>query len=192
VSDPHRKTASARPEVRSVIAGIGWPGIPSDPGAHLAALLFQLERSQWLPAEQLRERQLGQLRMLLRHAKATVPYYARTLRGLDADRLDWTAFHALHTLSRKDLQAGFDVLKVCTAYAVDGVVTDRFLPDAHDLARVEPVYESLPGFTEEITGATTRESLPANALAYIRFIENYVGLPVGIVSVGPDRTQTIR
>jgi len=114
VSDPHRKTASLGPGVRSVIAGICWPGIPSDPGAHLAALLFQLDRSQWLPAEQLRECQLEQLRTLLRHAKATVPYYARTLCELDVDRLDWAAFHALPTLSRKDLQANFDVLKSST------------------------------------------------------------------------------
>ena len=114
MSDPHRKTASPEPGVRSVIAGICWPGIPSDPGAHLAALLFQLDRSQWLPAEQLRECQLEQLRTLLRHAKATVPYYARTLCELDVDRLDWAAFHALPTLSRKDLQANFDVLKSST------------------------------------------------------------------------------
>lgn len=111
MSEPRSEAASPAPEVRSVVAGIGWPGIPSDSGAHLAALLFQLERSQWLPAEQLRERQLEQLRTLLRHAKATVPYYERTLRGLDVDRLDWAAFHALPTLSRKALQACFDVLK---------------------------------------------------------------------------------
>lgn len=111
MSESRSEAGSPEPEVRGVIAGIGWPGIPSDPGAHLAALLFQLERSQWLPAEQLRERQLEQLRALLRHAKATVPFHARTLRELDVDRLDWAAFHALPTLSRTDLQAGFDALK---------------------------------------------------------------------------------
>lgn len=99
------------PEVRSVVAGIGWPGIPSDPGAHLAALLFQLERTQWLPAEQLRDCQLEQMRALLRHALATVPFYAGVLRGLDIERLDWPAFHALPILSRKELQESFDALK---------------------------------------------------------------------------------
>lgn len=91
-----------------------------------------------------------------------------------------------------DVLAGFDELKVCIAYRVDGTVTDRFLPDAHDLAQVEPVYETVPGFAEDITEATTREGLPASAQRYIRFIEEYIGLPVGIVSVGPDRKQTIR
>lgn len=111
MSDPRHKTASPGPEVRSIVAGIAWPGIPGDPGAHLAALLFQLERSQWLPAEQLRERQLEQLRALLRHAKATVPRHAGTLREIDPERLDRAAFLALPTLSRKDLQADFDALK---------------------------------------------------------------------------------
>ena len=72
MSDPRRQAVAAEPVVRGVVAGIGWPGVPSDPGAHLAALLFQLERSQWLPEERLRERQLDQLRHLLRHARATV------------------------------------------------------------------------------------------------------------------------
>lgn len=111
MSESRSEAGSPEPEVRSVIAGIGWPGIPSDPGAHLAALLFQLERSQWLPAERLRERQLWQLRVLLRHAKATVSYYADALRKTDVEWLDWAAFHDLPTLSRKDLQAGFDALK---------------------------------------------------------------------------------
>ena len=99
------------PEVRSVVAGIGWPGIPSDPGAHLAALLFQLERSQWLPEPLLRERQLAQLRLLLLHARQTVPHYAESLRGLDLDRLDWEGFRTLPPLSRKALQERFDALR---------------------------------------------------------------------------------
>lgn len=105
------EAALSEPEVRSAVAGIGWPGIPNDPGAHLAALLFQLERSQWLSPEWLRERQLGQLRALLRHAKATVPFYEGSLRETDVDRLDWAAFQALPTLPRKGLQAGFEALK---------------------------------------------------------------------------------
>mgnify|MGYP002402136199 CR=1 FL=1 len=94
-----------------------------------------------------------------------------------------------------DVLAGFSELRVCTAYRIggpSGPVTDRFLPDAHDLAEVTPVYETLPGFSEEITAATTRAALPPNAHRYIAFIEKYVGLPVEIVSVGPDRAQTIR
>jgi adenylosuccinate synthase len=94
-----------------------------------------------------------------------------------------------------DVLAGFDELKVCTAYRIGGpggTVTDRFLPDAHDLAAVTPVYETMPGFSQEITAATRRDGLPAGAQRYLEFIERYVGLPVEIVSVGPDRAQTIR
>jgi phenylacetate-CoA ligase len=98
-------------EVRSVVADIGWPAIGADATAHLQALLFQMERSQWLPPEKLLERQLGQLKFLLRHAQSTVPHYAETLRGRDIDGLGWAAFRALPILTRKGLQTGFDALK---------------------------------------------------------------------------------
>lgn len=103
--------ARNEPEVRSVVSGIGWPGIGSDPAAHLQGLLFQMDRSQWLPEERLRERQLGQLKLLLRHAKSTVPHYAATLRDLDIDGLGWELFQALPLLTRKVLQSGFDSLR---------------------------------------------------------------------------------
>jgi adenylosuccinate synthase len=90
-----------------------------------------------------------------------------------------------------DVLAGFDELKVCTAYEIDGERTTRFLPDAHDLERATPVYETLPGFREEITAARSRSDLPATAQAYLDFIESFVGVPIEIVSVGPDREQTI-
>ncbi|MEO1128685.1 MAG: adenylosuccinate synthase [Planctomycetota bacterium] len=90
-----------------------------------------------------------------------------------------------------DVLAGFDELKVCTAYEIDGERTTRFLPDAHDLERATPVYETLPGFSEEITGARSRTELPRAAQAYLDFIESFVGVPIEIVSVGPDREQTI-
>lgn len=106
-----RSGTRSDPEVRSVVAGIGWPGIGSDAAAHLQALLFQMERSQWLPPEQLRARQLGQLRLLLRHAQSTVPHYAEALRGLEIDGLGWEPFRDLPLLTRKALQSGFDSLK---------------------------------------------------------------------------------
>lgn len=55
--------------------GIAWPALPGQGGVAVLALLFWLERTQWLPADQLRARQLRQLDVLLRHAQATVPYY---------------------------------------------------------------------------------------------------------------------
>lgn len=91
-----------------------------------------------------------------------------------------------------DVLSGFEELKICTHYRLpDGRVTDRFIPDAHRLEGVEPVYETLPGWTEEIDDATDRASLPANALRYLERIEQLTGLPVEIVSVGPERKQTL-
>ncbi len=117
-----RPDPSCDPPCRSVVAGIGWPAIGSDAAAHLQALLFQMERSQWLPEECLRERQLGQLKLLLRHARSTAPHYAEALRGLDVDGLDWEAFQALPLLTRKALQAGFESLKSAAVPPAHGAV----------------------------------------------------------------------
>ena len=91
-----------------------------------------------------------------------------------------------------DVLSGFDELKICTRYRLpDGTETDRFIPDAEQLATVEPVYEVLPGWREEIVDATDRAVLPEAARAFLDRIETIVGVPVAIVSVGPDRAQTL-
>ncbi|MCH2138407.1 MAG: adenylosuccinate synthase [Phycisphaerales bacterium] len=92
-----------------------------------------------------------------------------------------------------DVLSGFDTLQLCTGYRLsDGTVTDRFLPDARQLAQVEPIYESLPGWHEDLTAMTEDHELPTNAQAYLDRIESFTGVPVRFVSVGPDRAQTIR
>lgn len=91
-----------------------------------------------------------------------------------------------------DVLAGFDTLNVCTSYEVAGHRSDRFLPDATALASVAPVYESRPGFADEITGARSIEDLPREARAYLDFIEEFVGVPIRLIGVGPDREQVIR
>jgi adenylosuccinate synthase len=87
--------------------------------------------------------------------------------------------------------AGFDTIRVCTGYAEGTKVSDRFLPDAAALANAKPHYVDLPGFSEEIGAARSRNELPKQARAYVEFIEQQVGLPVEILSVGPDRAQTM-
>lgn len=109
--------------VRSIVSGIDWPAIGHDASAHLQGLLFQLERSQWLPAERLREHQLGQLRSLLSHARANVRHYATALQGLDVDRLEWERFESLPVLSRQALQAGFEALKSTAVPQSHGAVS---------------------------------------------------------------------
>lgn len=95
-------------------------------------------------------------------------------------------------LTMLDVLAGFETLQVCTSYRLDGEVIEHFPLDAADLSRVEPVYESLPGFNEDVTTVREYDELPANARAYVSRIEDYLGVDVRIVSVGPDRSQTIR
>ena len=94
-------------------------------------------------------------------------------------------------LTLLDVLAGFDELSVCTAYRLGDDVTDRFPPDAGALAAAIPIYQHLPGFREEIVNARTWDALPKAARDYVEFIEDFVGVPVSIVSVGPDREQTI-
>ncbi len=89
-----------------------------------------------------------------------------------------------------DVPAGLPELKVCVGYETGGGRTERFTPDADALEAVKPVYETLPGF-DEITTARDRDDLPKPCRDYVAFIERFVGAPVDIISVGPDRAQTI-
>jgi phenylacetate-CoA ligase len=98
------------PAVRSGIEGVAWPGIAADSAAQLLAMNFQLDHSQWWSPEQLRAQQLTQLRLLLRHALDSVPYFSRTFEGLDVRHMDWEAFERLPLLDRRTLQAEFEAL----------------------------------------------------------------------------------
>ncbi len=90
-----------------------------------------------------------------------------------------------------DVLSGFDELKICTAYELDGEQSTRFPSHVDDLRRVQPIYETLPGWSEDLTGATSKSDLPANALAYVDRVSELIGVPVEMVSVGPARSQTI-
>ncbi|MEN0019834.1 MAG: adenylosuccinate synthase [Planctomycetota bacterium] len=90
-----------------------------------------------------------------------------------------------------DVLAGLEEIKVCTAYRVDRETTDRFLPDTELLAAAEPVYETLPGFEQDVTGCRSRTDLPSEARAYIDFVESSIGVRIAEVSVGPEREQVL-
>jgi len=90
-----------------------------------------------------------------------------------------------------DVLSGFDELKICVGYRrTDGTVTDRFIPDAERMQGFTPVYETFAGWQRELTTCTDREDLPREAQAYLGFVEDFVGIPVELVSVGPERNQT--
>ena len=91
-----------------------------------------------------------------------------------------------------DVLSGLDEVKLCVRYRLpDGTETDRFIPDAHRLESVTPVYETLPGWSEDLRDAGDRATLPANARRYLERIEQVVGVPIEVVSLGPERTQTL-
>ncbi|MDX2117574.1 MAG: adenylosuccinate synthase [Planctomycetota bacterium] len=95
------------------------------------------------------------------------------------------------SLMMLDVLAGFETIKVCTAYEVRGKRTERFIADAHDLAKATPIFTELPGYGDEVSAARRRDELPDNCRRYIDFIEKSLGVPAMLLSVGPDREQTI-
>ena len=94
-------------------------------------------------------------------------------------------------LTKLDVLDGVETLKLCTGYLIDGKPVDIFPVGAEDAARCEPVYEEMPGWSESTVGARSMDALPANARAYVLRIEALVGVPIDMVSTGPDREETI-
>ena len=90
-----------------------------------------------------------------------------------------------------DVLTGFDTVKICTSYKMGAKVLREFPASLEDLAKCEPIYEELAGWSEDLTGMETYEELPENAKKYIAKIEELVGVNVDMVSVGPNRAQTI-
>lgn len=90
-----------------------------------------------------------------------------------------------------DTLAGIKELKVCRAYKIDGVETTFFPSDAEKLASVECVYETLPGWDEDLSEMRTYEEFPENVKRYIDFVESIAGVPITILGVGPKRSQSI-
>ena len=93
-------------------------------------------------------------------------------------------------MMKGDVLSGFDTLKVCTGYNYKGEVIHHF-PYNIDEENVTPIYTEFKGWAQDLTGLTTFESLPKELKDYIEFIEKEVEVPIKIVSVGPDRKQTI-
>ena len=93
-------------------------------------------------------------------------------------------------MMKADVLETFDTIKVAVGYKVNGKKSDRVPYDTY--ATIEPVYKEFKGWKCDLTGVRKREELPANFLKYIAFIEKELGVPVKMVSLGPDRKQTIK
>ena len=111
---------------------------------------------------------------------AVAARYAADLSGVDE-----------FALMLLDVLSTVGELKVCTSYRLDGEKLPGFDPDSAALTGVECEYETLAGWDEPIDGCTRYDQLPAAARAYVERIEVLLGRPIGVVSIGPERAQTI-
>ncbi|MBN2448927.1 MAG: adenylosuccinate synthase [Lentisphaeria bacterium] len=110
---------------------------------------------------------------------AVATRYAAMLNGADGA-----------ALTKLDVLDGFESVRICTAYELDGRVVTDMPTDGEEIARVRPRYEEMPGWLADTTSATTYEDLPEAARAYIRRLMELTGMRLEIVSVGPRRDQT--
>ena len=111
---------------------------------------------------------------------ACVVKYAGQLSGTD-----------YMAVTRLDILDGFDEIKMCTAYKIDGQIINEIPASLKVLAQVEPVYETFAGWKTDISNVRRYEDLPANARRYLERMAEVTGIALGIVSVGPNRDQTI-
>ncbi|MBC2856468.1 MAG: adenylosuccinate synthase [Cetobacterium sp.] len=94
-------------------------------------------------------------------------------------------------VTKIDVLSGLDTIKICTGYEIDGKVYKTVPAATEILARAKGIYEELPGWTEDITQIKEYDLLPENCKKYLKRMEEILGCPITVVSVGPDRTQNI-
>ena len=94
-------------------------------------------------------------------------------------------------VTKLDVLTGMDELKVATTYRYNGKESARFPSETQTLEKVEPQYETLPGWTADLRQASSFEELPTNAQDYLTFVQDFLGVRISLVSMGPKRTQTI-
>jgi adenylosuccinate synthase len=94
-------------------------------------------------------------------------------------------------LNKLDILSGIEEILLCVAYEIDGRRVERWPASAQEVARAAPIYERFPGWREDLHEARRLEDLPANARAYVDALEELAGVPIRLVSVGPERSQTV-
>ena len=94
-------------------------------------------------------------------------------------------------VTRLDVLSGLDTIQVCTSYRLHGREIGFVPSNTFELAEVEPVYQTVPGWTEDLRPCRRWEDLPAAARSYLEAMESFTGVPIAAVSVGPDREETI-
>ncbi len=138
--------------------------------------------------------QLGELLRARGHEYGATTGRPRRCGWLDLVTVKYSAIiNDLDSLviTKLDVLDAFEEIKVCIGYKFAGTSVNSFPSTVEQLSKAEPVYESLPGWKTETTKITEFEKLPENARNFIKFIENYLGIPVSLVSTGPQRSEII-
>lgn len=94
-------------------------------------------------------------------------------------------------LMKLDVLTGHEQIGICTGYKINGELVTEFPTATELVTKAEPVYEYMPGWTEDLTKVKAMKDLPRNALNYVEFIAQQAGCPIDVVSIGPDRDQTL-
>ena len=94
-------------------------------------------------------------------------------------------------ITKLDIFDKLKEIKICVGYELNGEKTDRFPSTTEEIAACKPIYETMPGWQQDTMGIRKFEDLPVNAQKYIKRLEELCDIPVSVVAVGPDRTQTI-
>jgi adenylosuccinate synthase len=94
-------------------------------------------------------------------------------------------------LTKLDVLDALEEIKVCVGYSLDGKKCESLPSVSHELRQVEPIYETLPGWKSSTVGVTDLHDLPREAREYVNFLSNQIGVQIGLISTGPERSQTI-
>jgi adenylosuccinate synthase len=144
------------------------------------------------PAEQ--ENEIGERLGTRGHEFGTVTGRKRRCGWFDAVLVRQSAAVSGITgiaLTKLDVLDGFNEIRICTGYTLRGETLDYYPANAADQAAIEPVWETMPGWSESTYGARSWAQLPAQAIKYIRRIEELIQCPVALVSTSPERADTI-
>jgi len=94
-------------------------------------------------------------------------------------------------LNKLDILSGIETLRICIAYEIDGRRVETWPSSGAALARATPIYDEFPGWSAPLNAVRSMADLPENARRYVTALEDHAGVPIVLVSVGPERTQTI-
>lgn len=94
-------------------------------------------------------------------------------------------------ITKLDVLTGFDELKICTSYHYDGKESARFPSEVQTLEKVDPIYESFEGWSDDLTSADRFDDLPDAARRYLKFVSAFIGVPISMISTGPKREQIV-